>query len=107
MICRLSIRYNGVELAYRTFDKIRQVDQGAIADNKRRLFGPCLPVSRSARCRRTASRSNRLRDDFRLSQYPSFDALDLAGFMVLSEVETGSPHHGVRVCDRGGAGGAG
>jgi hypothetical protein len=32
---RLSIRYNGVELAYRTFDKIQQVDQGAIADNKR------------------------------------------------------------------------
>jgi len=35
---RLSIRYKGVELAYRTFDKIRQVDQGAIADNKR--LGP-------------------------------------------------------------------
>jgi hypothetical protein len=33
---RLSIRYKGVELAYRTFDKIHQVDQGAIADNKRR-----------------------------------------------------------------------
>jgi hypothetical protein len=32
---RLSIRYNGVALAYRTFDKIQQVDQGAIADNKR------------------------------------------------------------------------
>ena len=32
---RLSIRYRGVELAYRTFDNIRQVDQGAIADNKR------------------------------------------------------------------------
>ena len=32
---RLSIRYNGVDLAYRTFDKIQQVDQGAIADNKR------------------------------------------------------------------------
>jgi hypothetical protein len=32
---RLSIRYNGIELAYRTFDKIQQVDQGAIADNKR------------------------------------------------------------------------
>jgi hypothetical protein len=31
---RLSIRYNGVELAYRSFDQI-QVDQGAIADNKR------------------------------------------------------------------------
>src|SRR6516225_6917313 len=27
---RLSIRHNGVELAYRTFDKVRQVDQGAI-----------------------------------------------------------------------------
>jgi transposase len=32
---RLAIRYRGVELAYRTFDKIQQVDQGAIADNKR------------------------------------------------------------------------
>ena len=32
---RLSIRYNGVDLAYRTFDKIQQVDQEAIADNKR------------------------------------------------------------------------
>jgi hypothetical protein len=32
---RLSIRYNGVEFPYRTFDKIQQVDQGAIADNKR------------------------------------------------------------------------
>jgi len=31
---RLSIRYNGAELAYRTFDKVCQVDQGAIADNK-------------------------------------------------------------------------
>ena len=33
---RLSIRYKGVELAYRTFGKIHQVDQGAIADSKRR-----------------------------------------------------------------------
>jgi hypothetical protein len=31
---RLAIRHNGVELAYRTFDKVRQADQGAIADNK-------------------------------------------------------------------------
>jgi hypothetical protein len=31
---RVSIRHDGVELAYRTFDKVRQVDQGAIADNK-------------------------------------------------------------------------
>ena len=31
---RLSIRYRGVELAYRTFDKIRQVSQAAIVENK-------------------------------------------------------------------------
>ena len=41
---RLSIRYRGVEVAYRTFDKIRQVDQGAIADNKR--LGPLLAMIR-------------------------------------------------------------
>ena len=39
---RLAIRYNGVELAYRTFDKLRQVDQRAIADNKR--LGPVLAM---------------------------------------------------------------
>jgi hypothetical protein len=32
---RLAILYRGVDLGYRTFDKLRQVDQGAIADNKR------------------------------------------------------------------------
>ena len=31
---RLTIRYRGVELAYRTFDKIRQVSQAAIVENK-------------------------------------------------------------------------
>ena len=31
---RLVIRYRGVELAYRTFDKIRQVSQAAIVENK-------------------------------------------------------------------------
>ena len=31
----LSIRFKGVDLAYRSFDKLRQVDQGTIADNKR------------------------------------------------------------------------
>ena len=41
---RLSIRYKGVDLAYRTFDKLRQVDQGAIADNKR--LGPMLAMIR-------------------------------------------------------------
>jgi hypothetical protein len=47
---RLSIRYNGVELGYRTFDKIRQVDQGAIADNKR--LGPVLAMIRDEQLRR-------------------------------------------------------
>src|SRR5205823_9502240 len=41
---RLSIRYRGVELAYRTFDKMRQVDQGAIADNKH--LGAVLAIIR-------------------------------------------------------------
>jgi hypothetical protein len=46
---RLSIRYKGVELAYRTFDKIRQVDQGATADNKR--LGPILAMIRNEQLR--------------------------------------------------------
>jgi hypothetical protein len=51
---RLSIRYNGVELAYRTFDKVRQVDQGAIADNKR--LGPILAMIRNEQLRRGPER---------------------------------------------------
>ena len=51
---RLSIRYKGVELAYRTFDKIRQVDQGAIADNKR--LGPVLATIRDEQLRRGPQR---------------------------------------------------
>jgi len=47
---RLSIRYNGIELAYRTFDKIQQVDQGAIADNKR--LGAVLAMIRDEQLRR-------------------------------------------------------
>ena len=47
---RLSIRHQGVELAYRTFDKIQQVDQGAIADNKR--LGPLLAMIREQQLRR-------------------------------------------------------
>ncbi len=47
---RLSIRYRGIELAYRTFDKLRQVDQGAIADNKR--LGPILAMIRDEQLRR-------------------------------------------------------
>jgi hypothetical protein len=50
---RLAIRYKGVELAYRTFDKIRQVDQGATADNKR--LGPILAMIRDEQLRRGPS----------------------------------------------------
>ena len=32
---RLEIRYRGLALAYRTFDYVRRVDQGAITENKR------------------------------------------------------------------------
>src|SRR5689334_9292853 len=51
---RLSIRHNGVELAYRTFDKIRQVDQGAIADNKH--LGAVLAMIRDEQQRRGPKR---------------------------------------------------
>jgi winged helix-turn helix protein len=47
---RLAIRYNGVELAYRTFDKVRQVDQGVIADNKH--LGAVLTMIRDEQLRR-------------------------------------------------------
>jgi hypothetical protein len=51
---RLSIRYNDVDLAYRTFDKIRHVDQAAIADNKR--LGPILAMIRDEQLRRGPER---------------------------------------------------
>ena len=47
---RLSIRYRGVELAYRTFDKIQQVNQGAIIENKR--LGAALAFIREEQLRR-------------------------------------------------------
>ena len=47
---RLLIRYKGVELAYRTFDKVRQVDQAVIADNKQ--LGPILAMIRDKQLRR-------------------------------------------------------
>jgi len=51
---RLAIRHNGPELAYRTLDKIRQVDQGAIVDNKR--LGPTLAMIRDEQLRREPQR---------------------------------------------------
>jgi hypothetical protein len=53
---RLSIRYKGVELAYRTFDKLRHVDQGAIADNKR--LGAVLAMIRDEQLRRGPDRGS-------------------------------------------------
>jgi len=51
---RLAIRHNGVELTYRTFDKARQVDQGAIADNKH--LGAVLAIIREEQLRRGPQR---------------------------------------------------
>jgi hypothetical protein len=47
---RLAIRYRGVELAYRTFDKIRQVSQAAIVENKQ--LGAALTFIREQQLRR-------------------------------------------------------
>ena len=47
---RLAIRDRGVALAYRTFDKIQQVDQGAIIENKR--LGAALAFIREEQLRR-------------------------------------------------------
>lgn len=47
---RLAIRCRGIELAYRTFDKIQQVDQGAIVENK--LLGAALAFIREEQLRR-------------------------------------------------------
>src|ERR1700737_3145223 len=51
---RLSIRYRGVELAYRTFDKLRQGDQGSLPGNKRR--GSVLAIIRDEQLRREPER---------------------------------------------------
>ena len=48
------IRYQGIELAYRTFDKIRQVDQGAIVENKR--LSAALALIREEQLRRASQR---------------------------------------------------
>jgi hypothetical protein len=63
---RLAIRYRGIDLPYRTFDRIQQVDQGAIVENKR--LGPALAYiaerqkdmerTRSARAPRRRGQTN-------------------------------------------------
>jgi hypothetical protein len=51
---RLSIRYRGVELAYRSFDKVRQVSQAAIVENKQ--LGAALAFIREKQLRRRPER---------------------------------------------------
>jgi hypothetical protein len=55
--CRLSIRYRGVELAYRTFDKVRQVSQVAIVENKQ--LGAALALIEQQLRREPQRRSDR------------------------------------------------
>ena len=50
---RLAIRYKGVELAYRTFDKLRQVSQAAIVENKR--LGAALAFIREQQIERAGA----------------------------------------------------
>ena len=52
---RLSIRYKGVELPYRTFDTLRQVTQAAIVENKR--LGAALAFIREQQIERAEGRS--------------------------------------------------
>jgi hypothetical protein len=47
---RLAVRYEDVELAYRTFNKLPHVDQGAIADDKQ--LGPVSAMIRDEQLRR-------------------------------------------------------
>jgi hypothetical protein len=51
---RLAIRYKGIALAYRTFDKLRQVSQAAIVENKQ--LGAALAFIREQQLRREPGR---------------------------------------------------
>jgi hypothetical protein len=53
---RLTIRHQGVDLPYRTFDKLRRVDQAAVVENKR--LGAVLAVIRERQAE-TARKRNR------------------------------------------------
>ena len=52
---RLLIRWKGVELPYRVFDKMRSVDQGAITDNKR--LGAALAHTQALQASRARKRN--------------------------------------------------
>ena len=51
---RLSVRYRGVELAYRSFNKLRQVSQAAIVENQQ--LGAALAFIREEQLRREPQR---------------------------------------------------
>ena len=51
---RLALRYRGLELRYRTFDKIRRVSQAAIVENKQ--LGAALAFIREGQLRREPER---------------------------------------------------
>ena len=53
---RLAIRYHGVDLPYRTFDKRPQVNQAAIVENKR--LGPILAMIAEQQKQMDMKRSN-------------------------------------------------
>lgn len=53
---RLAIRWNGVDLPYRVFDKMRAVDQGAIAGNER--LSAALAFAREMQATRVRKRNN-------------------------------------------------
>jgi hypothetical protein len=55
---RLAIRYRGLDLPYTTFDKLRQVSQGAIIENKH--LGAALALIREQQ-RQTRSSETRKR----------------------------------------------
>jgi hypothetical protein len=68
----------GIELAYRTFDKVRQVDQAAITDNKRLRAVLAMIPRRTASQWATSARSAR-RSSFqsRLTRRACWDTLFL------------------------------
>ena len=54
---KIVIRYKGQELAYRTFDKIRKVNQAAVIENKR--LGPMLEMIKLYQEKHPQKRSGR------------------------------------------------
>ena len=54
---RLAIRYRGLDLPYTTFDKLRQVSQAEIVENKR--LGAVLAVIREQQIARAEPRSKK------------------------------------------------